>query len=53
MMGRQSADQRCFFYDFCLENHVPVNSRESLAAMPRQSSRARQVVEVPDGLIRA
>ena len=23
MMGRQSADQRCFFYDFCLEDHVP------------------------------
>ncbi len=23
MMGRQSADQRRFFYDFCLEDHVP------------------------------
>lgn len=23
MMGRQSVDQRCFFYDFCLEDHVP------------------------------
>jgi transposase len=22
MMGRQSADQRIFFYDFCLEDHV-------------------------------
>ncbi|MGH8678026.1 MAG: IS1182 family transposase [Burkholderiales bacterium] len=23
MMGRQETDQRCLFYDFCLENHVP------------------------------
>ena len=23
MMGRQSVDQRRFFYDFCLEDHVP------------------------------
>jgi transposase len=23
MMGRQKADQRCFFYDFCLDDHVP------------------------------
>ena len=25
MMSRQSADQRCFFYDFCLEDHVPAD----------------------------
>ncbi len=25
MMGRQSADQRRFFYDFCLEEHVPAD----------------------------
>jgi transposase len=25
MMGRQSADQRRFFYDFCLEDHVPAD----------------------------
>jgi transposase len=25
MMGCQSADQRCFFYDFCLEDHVPAD----------------------------
>ena len=25
MMGRQSADQRRFLYDFCLEDHVPVD----------------------------
>ncbi len=23
MMGRQEADQRLFFYDFCLDDHVP------------------------------
>jgi transposase len=23
MMGRQDADQRRFFYDFCLDDHVP------------------------------
>ena len=25
MMGRQSTDQRRFFYDFCLEDHVPAD----------------------------
>lgn len=25
MMGLQSADQRRFFYDFCLEDHVPAD----------------------------
>jgi len=25
MMGRQAADQRRFFYDFCLEDHVPAD----------------------------
>ncbi len=25
MMGRQSVDQRRFFYDFCVEDHVPAD----------------------------
>ena len=26
MMGRQSADQRRFFYDFCLEDYIPADN---------------------------